>query len=60
MHPAVNFWSLCKHGNYEMAVFEIKDRSLVLTELFSPYSIEEVTEKTGCEFLFASEIRKIR
>ncbi len=42
-----------------MAVFEIKDRSLVLTELFSPYSIEEVTEKTDCGFLSASKIRKI-
>ncbi|QED48307.1 3-oxoacid CoA-transferase subunit B [Cytobacillus dafuensis] len=34
----------------EMAVFQVSGHGLILTELFSPYTIEEVRMNTGCDF----------
>jgi acetate CoA/acetoacetate CoA-transferase beta subunit len=34
----------------EMAVFRVTKEGLTLTELFTPYTIEDVMQKTGCPF----------
>jgi acetate CoA/acetoacetate CoA-transferase beta subunit len=43
----------------ELAVFRVSSNGLVLTEMFSPYDLQAVMEKTGCEFEISEEIRKI-
>ena len=43
----------------ELAVFKVTERGLLLTELFAPYDLTEVINKTGCEFLISEEIRNI-
>ncbi len=43
----------------EMAVFKVNEGGLILTELFSPFTLEEVREKTGCEFSLSPFIRTI-
>jgi acetate CoA/acetoacetate CoA-transferase beta subunit len=43
----------------ELAVFRVSSNGLVLTEMFSPYDLQVVMEKTGCEFEISEEIRKI-
>lgn len=43
----------------ELAVFMVTEEGLLLTELFTPYSLENVIEKTGCEFKVSENVRKI-
>lgn len=43
----------------EMAVFQISSHGLTLTDLFTPYSINEVRAKTGCSFTIAENVRVI-
>ncbi|WNF21390.1 3-oxoacid CoA-transferase subunit B [Mesobacillus jeotgali] len=43
----------------DLAVFKIMDGSLILSELFAPHTIPEVTSKTACEFTIAEEVRII-
>lgn len=43
----------------EMAVFKITEKGLLLIELFEPYEISEVVNKTECEIQFAENLRKI-
>ena len=43
----------------EMAVFLVTKEGLKLTELFAPYEIEEVSQKTGCSFITSPTIRTI-
>lgn len=43
----------------EFAVFEISGSSLILTELFAPYTVADIVEKTGCDFSVADHIRII-
>jgi len=43
----------------ELAVFEIKNSKLWLKELFAPYDIQTVIEKTGCGINLPEKIRKI-
>ncbi|GHH98308.1 3-oxoacid CoA-transferase subunit B [Neobacillus kokaensis] len=43
----------------ELAVFQVTDQGLLLTELFPPYDMEEVVKKTGCDFDICEEIRNI-
>ncbi|MBN8200136.1 MULTISPECIES: 3-oxoacid CoA-transferase subunit B [Bacillaceae] len=43
----------------EMAVFQIKNHGLILTELFAPHSIHAVRENTGCGFTIAGDVRVI-
>lgn len=43
----------------EMAAFQVTKDGLMLTELFSPYSIEEVIIKTGCNFSISDKYKVI-
>lgn len=43
----------------ELAVFKITEEGLLLTELFAPYNLENVVNKTGCEFKSSETIRMI-
>ncbi|NHM29319.1 3-oxoacid CoA-transferase subunit B [Neobacillus terrae] len=43
----------------ELAVFEIKKGKLWLKELFAPYDIQTVIERTGCGINLPEQIRKI-
>lgn len=43
----------------ELAVFQVTSQGLLLTELFAPYDLQDVVDKTECEFTIALEIRKI-
>lgn len=43
----------------EMAVFQITNHGLTLTELFAPHSIHAVRAKTGCGFTVAGNVRVI-
>ncbi|KON87536.1 CoA-transferase [Sporosarcina globispora] len=43
----------------EMAVFQISDQGLTLTELFAPHSIDAVRAKTGCGFVISGNVRVI-
>ncbi|MEH7109475.1 3-oxoacid CoA-transferase subunit B [Bacillus sp. JJ1764] len=43
----------------ELAVFRVIDKGLQLTELFSPYNLNEVIKKTECEFTISENIRKV-
>lgn len=43
----------------EMAAFQITKDGLMLTELFSPYSIDEVRMKTACPFYISEHYRVI-
>ncbi|KIY21582.1 MULTISPECIES: 3-oxoacid CoA-transferase subunit B [Mesobacillus] len=43
----------------DLAVFKIKEGSMILSELFAPYTIAEVTAKTACEFSIAENLRFI-
>ena len=40
----------------EMGVFQITENGLMITELFPPYSLDEVKEKTGCELQVSKEL----
>ncbi len=43
----------------EMAVFEVQPEGLILKELFHPYLVEDVINKTDCEFRIIEPLRKI-
>ncbi|PLS01604.1 3-oxoacid CoA-transferase subunit B [Neobacillus cucumis] len=43
----------------ELGVFKVKEEGLFLTELFAPYNLESVINKTGCEFTISESIRNI-
>jgi len=43
----------------ELAVFKVTPKGLVLTELFPPYDIQQIADKTECEFSVSGAIRKI-
>ncbi|MBO0958301.1 CoA transferase subunit B [Neobacillus sp. MM2021_6] len=43
----------------DLAVFEVSSDGLLLTELFAPYNLENVVNKTGCEFKQAETVREI-
>nr|WP_211171225.1 3-oxoacid CoA-transferase subunit B [Bacillus sp. DNRA2] len=41
----------------EMAVFHIQNEILQLSELFAPYTVEDVVKKTGCLFSIENKIK---
>lgn len=43
----------------DLAVFKIIEGSLILSELFAPHTIPEVTAKTACDFSIVEDIRII-
>jgi acetate CoA/acetoacetate CoA-transferase beta subunit len=43
----------------DLAVFSVSEEGLLLTELFAPYSLETVVNKTGCEFKIQETVRMI-
>ncbi|NHC38735.1 CoA transferase subunit B [Bacillus sp. MM2020_1] len=43
----------------DLAVFTVNEEGLLLTELFAPYSLENVVNKTGCEFKIRETVRMI-
>ncbi|MGG3470140.1 3-oxoacid CoA-transferase subunit B [Neobacillus pocheonensis] len=43
----------------ELAVFKVNEEGLLLTELFAPYNLENVINRTGCTFNFSESIRRI-
>lgn len=43
----------------ELAVFTVTPEGLMLTELFAPYSLENVVKQTSCEFKVSEKLRKI-
>jgi acetate CoA/acetoacetate CoA-transferase beta subunit len=43
----------------ELAVFKVTSEGLLLTELFAPYDLQVVTNKTECDFTVSDTIRKI-
>ncbi|NWQ42157.1 CoA transferase subunit B [Bacillus sp. EB106-08-02-XG196] len=43
----------------ELAVFRVTPEGLLLTELFPPYDLQEVVNKTECEFRISEVVRKI-
>jgi acetate CoA/acetoacetate CoA-transferase beta subunit len=43
----------------DLAVFMVSEEGLLLTELFAPYSLETVVNKTGCEFKIRETVRMI-
>jgi acetate CoA/acetoacetate CoA-transferase beta subunit len=43
----------------DLAVFKIYEGSLILSELFAPHTVTEVTAKTACDFSIVEDIRII-
>jgi len=43
----------------DLAVFKVSEEGLLLTELFAPFSLENVVNKTGCKFKIAETVRHI-
>ena len=43
----------------ELAVFNVTEKGLLLTELFEPYDLQEVVNKTECGFTVSNNLRKI-
>ncbi|WHX98955.1 3-oxoacid CoA-transferase subunit B [Neobacillus sp. DY30] len=43
----------------ELAVFQVTPEGLRLTELFEPYDLQEVANKTKCDFIVSDTIRNI-
>lgn len=43
----------------EMAAFQVTDLGLLLTEIFAPHSIEEIRNRTDCDFLISDNLRII-
>ncbi|WP_040208590.1 3-oxoacid CoA-transferase subunit B [Neobacillus jeddahensis] len=43
----------------ELAVFKVTEKGLLLTELFAPFEIKNVINKTGCQFLISETVREI-
>jgi acetate CoA/acetoacetate CoA-transferase beta subunit len=43
----------------EFAVFLVTPNGLLLTEMFEPYDLQEIVNKTECEFTVSEKVRKI-
>lgn len=43
----------------ELAVFSVTEKGLLLTELFEPFDLQEVVNKTECGFTVSNNLRKI-
>lgn len=43
----------------EMAVFKVLEEGLILTEVFDPYSVEEIISKTDCNVKVSDSLRRI-
>jgi acetate CoA/acetoacetate CoA-transferase beta subunit len=43
----------------DLAVFKVTEEGLLLTELFAPYSLDYVMNKTGCEFKICENVRQL-
>ncbi|NRD80457.1 3-oxoacid CoA-transferase subunit B [Bacillus sp. BRMEA1] len=43
----------------ELAVFQVSSSGLFLTEVFEPYDLKTIKERTGCSFIIHEQIRKI-
>jgi acetate CoA/acetoacetate CoA-transferase beta subunit len=43
----------------DLAVFKLHEDSLLLSELFAPHTVTEVTAKTACDFSIVEDIRII-
>jgi acetate CoA/acetoacetate CoA-transferase beta subunit len=43
----------------ELAVFQVTDQGLLLTEMFAPYDVTNVINKTGCEFTVSPKLREV-
>ncbi|MCD4838831.1 3-oxoacid CoA-transferase subunit B [Neobacillus sedimentimangrovi] len=43
----------------ELAVFQVTEQNLVMTEIFPPYNIEIVVKNTGCDFKISDNLRYI-
>jgi acetate CoA/acetoacetate CoA-transferase beta subunit len=43
----------------ELAVFQVIEHGLFLTELFAPYDLSDVVKKTDCDFIIGENIRRI-
>ncbi|ETI68418.1 3-oxoacid CoA-transferase subunit B [Neobacillus vireti] len=43
----------------DLAVFKVTAEGLLLTELFAPYNLEDVINKTECEFKISENVRNI-
>ncbi len=43
----------------DLAVFKVTEEGLLLTELFAPYNLDYVMNKTGCEFKICENVRKL-
>jgi acetate CoA/acetoacetate CoA-transferase beta subunit len=43
----------------ELAVFQVTQEGLVLTEMFSPYNAVDIANKTECEFTISKSMRQI-
>lgn len=43
----------------DLAVFKINEGSMILSELFAPYTVAEITAKTACDFSIAEDLRVI-
>lgn len=43
----------------DLAVFQVNETGLVLTELFAPYDLAAIKEKTGCPFTVNGQVRNI-
>ncbi|MDQ0197635.1 3-oxoacid CoA-transferase subunit B [Neobacillus ginsengisoli] len=43
----------------ELAVFQVTEKGLFLTELFAPYDLGDVGQKTDCEFMICENVRRI-
>ncbi|HEY2421378.1 MAG TPA: 3-oxoacid CoA-transferase subunit B [Neobacillus sp.] len=43
----------------ELAVFKVTEEGLLLTEMFEPFDIEYVVDRTGCEFTISKIVRRI-
>lgn len=43
----------------DIAVFQVKKEHLLLTEIFSPFTIDDVQRKTGCMFKISEDLIQI-
>ncbi|MFH7820514.1 3-oxoacid CoA-transferase subunit B [Neobacillus thermocopriae] len=43
----------------ELAVFQVTEHKLVMTEIFPPYNIENIVKNTGCDFKINDNLRYI-
>lgn len=43
----------------ELAVFQVTNEGLVLTEIFAPYDVADIANKTECEFTISQKVRQI-